>query len=312
MSKIIGILSGKGGVGKTTIVANVSTALSYEFNKKVLVLDSNITTSHLGLHFGVYDKPPFTLSDLLDGKVSINEAIYIHPITGVRIIPSSFSMDKKDNLKKLKKIVDQLDGSYEVIIVDCPPGLGKNVISAINSIEEALIVTNPYIPSMTDALKTINVLQKLEKRIIGIVVNRVRGKKYELSMNEIKAMCNAPVISIIPEDLKIPESISKGIPVVLYEENCKSALALKRLAASLIGEVYSSPSFLGKMKNFLGFGKKKKVEREFYPEEKEIKPRGISKKVGEEEVEDVEKLKEELKEEIMKSLKEKLKKRRVE
>jgi len=292
MSKIIGILSGKGGVGKTTIVANIGTALSYEFNKKIVILDSNITTSHLGLHFGIYDEPPFTLRDILDGKISINQAVYIHPLTGVRIIPSSLSIDKKNNLKKLKKIIDQLDGSYEVIIVDCPPGLGENVISVINSIEEALIVTNPDIPSITDTLKTMNLLRKLNKEIIGIVVNRLKGEKYELSIDEIKMMCNAPVISAIPEDSKIPESISKGVPVCIYDENCKSALALKELAASLIGEVYSPPSFLGKMKNFLGFGKKKKVKREFYPEE---------------EVEDIEKLKEELKEEILKRVKEKLK-----
>lgn len=308
MSKIIGILSGKGGVGKTTIVANVSTALSYEFNKKVVILDSNITTSHLGLHFGIYDKPPFTLRDVLDGKVSINEAVYIHPITGVRVIPSSFSIDKKNNLEKLKKIVNQLDSSYEVIIVDCPPGLGKNVISAINSIEEALVVTNPDIPSMTDALKTINVLQKLKKEIIGIVVNRLKGEKYELSKDEIKMMCNVPVISAIPEDSKIPESISKGIPVCLYDENCKSALALKKLAASLIGEVYSPPSFWKKMKSFLGFGKREIVKREFYPKEKiERKTEEIPKKVVKEEVEDIERLKEDLKEEILKRLKEKLK-----
>jgi septum site-determining protein MinD len=83
--RVISILSGKGGVGKTTTVANLGLALSMVFNKKVVLLDGNSTTPDLGLHLGMYSFP-HTLEDVLMGKVSITEALYHHP-QGISILP---------------------------------------------------------------------------------------------------------------------------------------------------------------------------------------------------------------------------------
>ncbi|MFN6992432.1 MAG: AAA family ATPase, partial [Fervidobacterium sp.] len=81
MTRVIGVLSGKGGVGKTTIVANLSAALTFKFNKKVTVIDCNLTTSHLGMHFGIFHYPK-TFNDFLKGSSPIADVIFPHG-TGV-------------------------------------------------------------------------------------------------------------------------------------------------------------------------------------------------------------------------------------
>jgi septum site-determining protein MinD len=246
---VLGILSGKGGVGKTTLVSNLGATLSYYFNQNTLIVDGNVLTSHLGLHLGMYEEPQHTINDLLSGKVAINQCVYIHPISGVRILPAPLSVKKKVNLEKMKGFVKKFKDSYDVILFDTPPGLGRETISVVESVEQAVIITTPDIPAVTDALRCIKLLRKLKKDIKGIVVNRVRSKRYELTLDEIRSMCSVPIISTVPEDDKVPESISRGIPLVLYSKYSRASVDMKKLAASLLGEVYKQ-NFWEKMRMF--------------------------------------------------------------
>lgn len=259
MGIAIGALSGKGGVGKTTVVANMGIILTRTFKKNVIIVDSNITTSHLGLHFGLYNDLPVTLKDILSKRIPISYAIFIHPETGIRILPAPLS---GGNVKftKLNKIIKQLKKDYEIVILDCAPGLGREAVSAAKSIDEAFVVTTPELPAITDALKTINLLEKLNKKILGIVLNRVKKEKYELTINEIESTCNHKVIAVIPEDDKVPESIANGKPIVLSHPNSAASVNIKRFAASLIGEEYIQKGFWYSLKKMLGLIKSKRKE----------------------------------------------------
>ncbi|MFH0961922.1 MAG: AAA family ATPase, partial [archaeon] len=84
-TRVIGIISGKGGVGKTTLVSNLGAVLAEEFKKDVVVLDCNFTTSHLGLYLGLY-QTPITLNTVLQGKAELEDAIYTHR-SGMKVIP---------------------------------------------------------------------------------------------------------------------------------------------------------------------------------------------------------------------------------
>ena len=85
----IGILSGKGGVGKTTLTSNLGAAMTRVFGKRVVIVDSNVRTSHLGLHLGLYEDLPLSLRDVLNNDVHPAYAIYVHPQTGIRVLPST-------------------------------------------------------------------------------------------------------------------------------------------------------------------------------------------------------------------------------
>jgi len=102
--------------------------------------------------------------------------------------------------------------------------------------DDLIIVTNPELPAVTDALKAIKLAEENGTRVLGVVVNRVKGLRHELTLNEIKSMLEVPIISVIPEDLAVPRSIAKRIPVVHHKPNSKASIEFHKLAARIIGE----------------------------------------------------------------------------
>ncbi|UCD07328.1 MAG: AAA family ATPase, partial [Candidatus Aenigmatarchaeota archaeon] len=91
MTRVICVASGKGGVGKTTVVSNLSAALA-ALGKSVIAIDGNLTTSNLGLHLGI-SMYPITLQDVLRGRANIRDAVYHHQ-DGFKVVPADVSIDK--------------------------------------------------------------------------------------------------------------------------------------------------------------------------------------------------------------------------
>lgn len=235
MTRILTVISGKGGVGKTTTVSNLGAALM-EKGKNVIILDANVTTPNLSLHLGI-PFYPVTIHDVLKKDYDINSAIYEHS-SGLRIVPASLSVGAMEgvDVKKLERVLWNLLGQADIIIVDAAAGLGREAQAAIDVADELLIVTNPDLPSVTDALKTIKIAENKGTRVAGVVVNRYRGKSHEMTINEIEDMLDVPILAIIPEDISVPKSISLKVPVVHYRPKSKSSLQFKKLAGRIIGE----------------------------------------------------------------------------
>lgn len=234
MTTTISILSAKGGVGKTTTTANLGAALT-QMKRDIVVLDGNITTPNLSLHLGI-PLYPVTLHDVLKRRADIEDALYTHN-TGLRIIPASLSADslRGANADRLESILLDLIGKTEFILIDGAAGLGKEAIAAAKASDQILMVTNPELPAVTDALKGIKTIEN-KSEILGIVVNRVNKHKHEMSLEEVETMLDYPVIGVIPEDKNVPKAISMKIPVVNFSPRSRAAREFKRLAANLIGE----------------------------------------------------------------------------
>jgi cell division ATPase MinD len=250
---IISVVSAKGGVGKTTVVSNVGAALVKNFGRRVLVVDGNITTPTLGIHLGMLSQDK-TLQDVLAGNINLTQAIYIHPC-GLHIIPASLSPEKEypDPLI-LKEKLEEIRNAYDVIFIDGAAGIGREVISAIRASDCVLIVTNPEMTSILSAIKAIKISKSLEVPILGIVLNRATREKHELKVSDVEELCESRVIGIIPYDKKIPESIRRMTPVVLYDKKAKSVPAFNSLAAKIIGEEFRKEGFFDKLKRFLRLG----------------------------------------------------------
>ncbi len=252
MTRVIGIVSGKGGVGKTTTTINLATALM-GFGQNVIAVDADVKMSGLGLQLGMYHFP-VTLNDVLMERGYIQQALYIHS-SGLRIIPASLCVEDV-RVSRLKHVLSDPFLKDNIVVVDAPPGLEKNSISILKSCPEVLIVTTPEIPSITDAMKIICTAKKMDTKPIGIIVNMYKNRNsHQINFKEIESTCGIPVIGTIPEDKIIKKGLFFGVPSVLLNPYSPSSLAFKEIAARIIGENYIPPKFAF-IKRFFGGLKK--------------------------------------------------------
>lgn len=233
MTRIIALASGKGGVGKTFLTANLAYALA-ELGEEVIAVDANLSTPHLGLHLGM-QFAPITLHDVLKGS-NLKDALYPHPF-GFKVLPGSLSlMDLQEvDVGKLPEIMLNLIGKYDYILLDSAPGLGRESISSISSTQEILIVANPDMPSVLDASKIAKLASSIHKQIAGIVLNRVGRKSFELSREKVEEITGFPVLVEIPEDPYVSKSIFMRRPLLEIYPDSSASIEVKRLAHMLEG-----------------------------------------------------------------------------
>ncbi len=234
MAKLITITSGKGGVGKTTTAINLGAALN-AFGKEVIILDANLTTPNVGLHLGA-PIVPVSLNHVLLGKAKIADAIYEHE-SGTKIIPSSLSVKELRRLNhgKLKDVGKKLRKMADYIIYDSAAGLGEEALASIEASDELIIVTNPEIPAVTDALKTSKVIEQLGKSVKGVIITRIRGTKTEMPIVNIRDMLELPILGIVPEDKNMQTALVMKDAIVHTHPKSKAARAYRMIAAKIIG-----------------------------------------------------------------------------
>ena len=169
ISRIIGCVSAKGGVGKTTSAINLSAAINH-FGKSVTLVDANLTTPNVGVYLGL-PIPPITLHDVLRGKREMREAVFQHK-SGMRLVPASISIKdaKRADPHRLSSAIRDLDGHSDFIILDGSPGITKESLATIKIANELIIITNPEMASVTDALKTVKLCKEMKKDVLGILV----------------------------------------------------------------------------------------------------------------------------------------------
>ena len=242
MTRFVGILSGKGGVAKTTTTVNLGAAFNY-FGRDVTVVDGNLSTPNLGLHLGI-PVVPISLHDALKGKHSIVESMYKHG-SGLKVIPASLSLlDLKDVApSKLSKVLPSLDGLTDIVLIDGAPGLGSEAMAVIKSVDEIIIITNPEMPAVTDALKSVKVARDRGKEVKGVIVTRHRNASYEMPLSSIKSMLETPIIGVIPEDKAVKESVMKRDAVVHTHPRSKVAKKYHEIARKVAGEAEEAVGF---------------------------------------------------------------------
>lgn len=238
MAKYLGIISGKGGVGKSTSSINLAAALNY-FGKDVIIVDGNLTTPNVGIHLG-FPIAPIHIHHVLQGKNNIKEAVYVHP-HNLKIVPGSISLadlrlTNPDRMPKALKDLGKLNPDF--VIIDGAAGLGREALASISAADALIIITNPELPAITDALKTIKLAEELDTEVLGVVVTKAMGHAHEVNLQSIEAMLEKPIIGVIPYDDSVKEALAMRDAVVFTHPRSKASIAYKKLASSIANANY--------------------------------------------------------------------------
>lgn len=239
MSISIAVCSGKGGTGKTVISANLGVALA-QLGKDVTIIDSDLEMANLAHILGI-EKVGRTLNDVMAGDAEISEAIYDGP-EGVKVLPAGVSLEslKKAEYENMNAILEKLRGA-DILIIDAPAGLNKSVLTAISSAQEVLLVVTPDVSSMTDALKTKILANRLGAHVLGAVLNRTTFDSSDLTVREVGSLLETSILAVVPEDLEVKKTCAYGVPVIVRKPSSPAAVEIKKFAARLIGEEYKPP-----------------------------------------------------------------------
>jgi septum site-determining protein MinD len=232
MTKFVAIVSGKGGVGKTTSTLNVGQALA-NLGKKVLLLDANLVTPNLAIHLG-FMNPEGTLNKFLAQEKSVKDITYKHE-SGIYIIPSSPSYSEflKTNTEKIPKIFEHLNNTVDFVLVDSPSGLGHDVNQILKYCDESLIITNPTISSVMDSLKTIELARNHNNTIPGVVLNMTHKGRNELSHKEVEKILGYQILGNVSHHRKVRKSIHQQYPLNYVYPKSKPAKEFAKVAKFL-------------------------------------------------------------------------------
>ena len=215
MCRVIVITSGKGGVGKTTITANLGLHLAKK-NLRVCLVDMDIGLNNLDVVLGLEDKVVYTMMDVIENHCRLSQALIAddnYPLLNM-LATGNVLQNKMISFNAIEKVINNLKESFDYILIDCPAGIDSGFARAISCADEALVVTTPHISSMRDADKVVSILASYDITNMRFVVNRARGDlikdKVALDVYEISKTLGIEFGGLIPEDDCITELLNIG------------------------------------------------------------------------------------------------------
>lgn len=214
MARRIVLTSGKGGVGKTTVCANLGVQLA-KLGKRVVMLDADVGLNNLDVLMGVENKVVYDVFDVLDGKCRLKQALIEDMfLPNLYILPSTHTFsDSRMGSAQFRYIVDKLK-NFDYVLIDCPAGISGGFHRAVSSANEAYVVVNPQISSLRDADKVLGILSNYSLDQTGIIINRIRGdlvlRHQMMSAEDVCRLLRRKPTAIIPESDAIALSASCG------------------------------------------------------------------------------------------------------
>ncbi|MBV8883161.1 MAG: septum site-determining protein MinD [Chroococcidiopsidaceae cyanobacterium CP_BM_RX_35] len=241
MSRIIVTTSGKGGVGKTTVTANIGMALA-RLGRKVVLVDADFGLRNLDLLLGLENRVVYTAVEVFSGECRLEQALVRDKReSGLVLLPAAQNRTKEAvNPDQMKQLVEDLSKVYDYVVIDCPAGIELGFRNAIAAAEEALIVTTPEIAAVRDADRVVGLLEAQGVKRIHLIVNRLRPAMVQvndmMSVHDVQELLSIPLIGVVPEDERVIVSTNRGEPLVLAETPSTAGIAFDNIARRLEGE----------------------------------------------------------------------------
>ena len=236
----IAVVSGKGGTGKTSFTAGVSTALAMS-GKRVLCLDCDIGLRNLDLALGLSDRALMDFSDVAQGRCSLEAAVVEHPrVSGLYLLTAPVrSRGRQVTEEEMALLLKEVRRQFDFCLLDAPAGLGSGFLLATAAADRAIVVTNTDPSSLRDAQHTVMELERFGTGRLHLVVNRVRRKllrSMHATIDDAIDKAGLPLIGVVPEDDALLLNLNLGTPLLLGAASSPAATAYRNIARRLQGE----------------------------------------------------------------------------
>ncbi len=239
-AQVITISSGKGGVGKTTAVANIAVALAMD-GAKVVCIDGDIGLRNLDVVMGLENRIVYDLVDVIEGRCKLRQAmIRDKHYNELYLIPAAQTRDKSAvSPSDMTRLCNELRPEVDYVFIDSPAGIERGFRNAIAPADRVLVVTNPEVSAVRDADRVIGILEAEEKRSPALILNRLNPalvKQHDmLSAEDVLDLLGIQLIGIVPEDENVIVGSNRGVPVA-QDSKSRAGQAFRNIAKRLKGE----------------------------------------------------------------------------
>ncbi len=248
MAKTIVVTSGKGGVGKTTTSASISTGLALR-GYKTVVIDFDVGLRNLDLIMGCERRVVFDFVNVINEEVSLHQAlIKDKSCDNLFILAASQTKDKESlNKEGVAKVINELSKMFDYIICDSPAGIEQGAYLALYFADEAIVVTNPEVSSVRDSDRILGIIaskskraeEGLEKTKTHLLITRYNPERVKLgemlSIKDVEDILRIPLLGVILESPDVLQASNTGIPVI-NQKNSKASECYKDAISRLLGE----------------------------------------------------------------------------
>ena len=254
---VITITSGKGGVGKTTTVANLASALALA-GKRVIAIDGDIGLRNLDLVMGLENRIIYDLVDVVEQRCPLPQAlIRDNRAKSLHLLPAAQTRDKADvRPEQMVAICRELRQMADYVLIDSPAGIEHGFQNVVAPADRILIVTTSDVSALRDADKVIYLLERDWKRQPGLIVNRynpILARSGEMrGIDDILDILSIDLLGVVPEDRGIVLSTDRGVPAV-FDRKLYVAQAYRNIAQRLMGNNvplmdFRKPGFFARLK----------------------------------------------------------------
>lgn len=239
MGRVLVITSGKGGVGKTTTVANIGTGLA-SLGQKVVLLDTDIGLRNLDVVMGLENRIVYDIVDAATGQCKLKQAmIKDKRFENMYLIPAAQTKDKNAvNESQMKAICEELKEEFDFVLIDCPAGIEQGFKNAIAGADAAIVVTNPEVSAVRDADRIIGLLEANGLTEPKLIINRMRANMVKqgdmMGVDDMLEILAVKLLGVVPEDDNIVISTNRGEPAVL-DQKSQAGQAYRNIVQRIMG-----------------------------------------------------------------------------
>jgi septum site-determining protein MinD len=261
-ARVITITSGKGGVGKTTGVANLGVALALQ-GQRVIVLDADIGLRNLDVIMGLENRIVYDVVDVIEGNCRLHQALIRDKrLPDLHLLAAAQTRDKTAvSPDQMAALCDDLRGECDFVLIDSPAGIERGFQNAIAGADEAIIITTPEVAAVRDADRIVGLIEAAEKGPPTVVINRIKPDMIRrgdmLATEDVIEILAISLLGIVPEDENIVVSANKGIPIALDGQS-GAAQAFRNIAQRILGQevpfmaIATEPGLLERVRRLVG------------------------------------------------------------